>query len=169
MFERVRDAFKGIDSLAVDSRGAQVDGDLRLATAVVLLEMAQVDGHYSSDEGRRIFLILEKEFGLTKEKTHELLEKTEINVGGQTRLDHFIGIINSHFDTVQRQRILADAWRVIAADGETSQAEGKFAVRLREKLGLSMEQSLRARKLAEDGVDLGDTSKLIHLAGTKES
>lgn len=169
MFERVRDAFQGIDSLVVDSHGTQVDGDLRLATAVILLEMAQVDGQYTSDEGRSLFLLLEKEFGLTKEKTHALLERAEINVGGQTRLDHFVGIINSHFDILQKQRILADAWRIISADGETSQQESKFAVRLREKLGLSMEQSLRARKLAEDGVDLGDTSKLINLADKDDS
>lgn len=169
MFERVRDAFKGIDSLVVDSQGTQVDGDLRLATAVILLEMAQVDGHYTSDEGRSLFLLLEKEFGLTKEKTHALLEKAEVNVGGQTRLDYFVGIVNSHFDDLQKQRILADAWRIISADGEMSQQESKFAVRLREKLGLSMEQSLRARKLAEDGVDLGDTAKLIHLADNNES
>jgi len=168
MFERVRDAFKGIDSLAVDSQGTQVNGDLRLATAVILLEMAQIDGQYSSDEGRSLFLVLEKEFGLTKEKTHALLEKAEVNVGGQSQLDHFVNIINSHFDVVQKQRILADAWRIISADGETSQSESKFAVRLREKLGLSMEQSLRARKLAEEGVDLGDTSKLIHLADSEE-
>jgi uncharacterized tellurite resistance protein B-like protein len=168
MFERVREAFKGIDSLAVDSQGTQVDGDLRLATAVILLEMAQVDGHYTSDEGRSLFLLLEKEFGLTKEKTHALLEKAEINVGGATRLDHFVGIINSHFDELQRQRILADAWKIISADGETSQQESKFAVHLRAKLGLSMEQSLRARKLAEEGVDLGDTSKLIRHTDSEE-
>ena len=32
-----------------------------------------------------------------------------------------------------------------------------------------MEQSLRARKLAEEGVDLGDTAKLIHLSESEES
>jgi uncharacterized tellurite resistance protein B-like protein len=168
MFEKVREAFGGIDTLSVDADGIRASSDLRLATAVILLEIAQIDGAYSSEEGRSIFLTLEKEFGLTKENTHALLEDASINAGGQRRMDHFVEIINSHFDVLQKQRILADAWRIISADGETSQQESKFAVTLREKLGLSMEQSLRARKLAEEGVDLGDAAKLVHFGAKDE-
>jgi len=163
MFERIREAFQGIDSLAVDSKGDEVSNDIRLATAVLLLEMAQVDGGYTSEEGRSLFQALEKEFGLTKEMTHSLLEKAEQNVGGPGRIDHFVQIINSSFDDLQRQRVLSDVWKIVSADGVTSEREQKFAVYLREKLGLSMEQSLRARKMSEEGVDLGDVSKLANL------
>ncbi len=163
MFEKVRAAFQGIDSLSVDIHGEQVGSDLRLATAVVLLEMAQVDGEYSSEEGQNLFIALEREFGLTKERTHSLLGQAERNAGGKVSLDYFVSIINSHFDVLQRQRILSDAWKIISADGITSDRESAFAVRLREKLGLTMEQSLRARRLAEHGVDLGDVAKIARL------
>lgn len=154
MFERIRQAFSGIDSLSVDKNGNQVEDDLRLATAVLLLEMAQVDGNYSADEGRTMYRALEREFGLSDDSTHKLLALAEQNVRGGNKVDEFVTIINEHFDDIQKQRILAVIWKVISADGITSDRESKFAVSLREKLNLTMEQALRARRMAEEGFDL---------------
>jgi len=154
MFYKIREAFHGIDSLTVDREGNQVEEDLKLATAVVILELAQLDGNYSVEEGQSMFLSLEKEFALGRDSTHKLLALAEQNVRGRGQVDEFINIINDHFDDTQKQRILAMAWKVISADGITTEKEALFAVQLREKLKLSMEQGLRARKLAESGVDL---------------
>jgi uncharacterized tellurite resistance protein B-like protein len=154
MFDRIRQAFRGIDSLSVDRDGNQIDNDLRLATAVIVLGVAQADGAYSAEEGKTIFKSLEKEFALTPDSIHRLLAVAEQNVGGRERMADFISTINEHFDDVQKQRIMAMVWRVISADGFTSERESQLAVELRERLNLTMEQALRARRLAEEGVDL---------------
>lgn len=154
MFQKVRDAFGGLDTLSVDKSGNSTDSDLKLAAAVVLLEIAQVDGNYSQDEGTMMFKSLEKEFGLTSDSAHKLLALAEQNVRGREQVDEYIEIINTFFDDTQKQRILGMVWKIISADGITTERESGFAVRLREKLNLSMEQALRARKIAEGGIDL---------------
>lgn len=154
MFDKIRQAFHGIDSLAVDRDGNQVEQDLRLATAALILEIAQLDGGYSVDEGQAMFHALGKEFALSTDSVHKLIAVAEQNVRGHGQIDDFAKIINEHFDDIQKQRILAIAWKIIQADGVGSQKESRFAVVLREKLNLSMEQALRARRMAESGADL---------------
>ncbi len=154
MFEKIRQAFHGLETLSVDREGRQVQDDLRLATAVLILEMAQVDGSYSIDEGQAMFRSLGREFALSNDSTHRLVALAQQNVRGREQIDEFVQIINDHFDDTQKQRILALVWKVISADGITSDRESAFAVRLREKLHLSMEQALRARRMAEEASDL---------------
>jgi uncharacterized tellurite resistance protein B-like protein len=151
MLSDLRNYFHGIDSVSVDKDGKPTSDDLKLAAAMLLLECARVDGSYQQVEAQTIAELIENNFGLDQKKTLALIEKADT-----TRPDHekFVQYIRDGFDESQKQLLLSLLWRAIAADGVADKLETAFATTLRTQLGLTMEQSIRARRLAESGTDL---------------
>jgi uncharacterized tellurite resistance protein B-like protein len=164
MFTHLREFFHGIDSLTVDKDGEKVTRDLQIAAVVLLLEVARRDGHFEQEEATAVVRAVEEEFGIDRDKALELLERAEtsgraLELGrGEgiepLKIDYFLRVINEHFDDTQKQHILAMCWKVILADGVIDNDESTFAVGLRTALGLTLEQSIRARRIAEEGRDL---------------
>ena len=154
MVQKLRDFFHGMGSLTVDRDGQPTNEDLKLAAAVLLVELAQADSTIEQAESRAILISLEREFGLPREKSFKLLEEATLQARGAGKVGQFVEVINEHFDSNQKQLILAMVWRVISADGIAEKHETAYASDLRSRLGLSLEQSIRARRMAEEGADL---------------
>ena len=150
----IRQYFGSVDSLSVDEGGDSTTEDLQLAAAVLLVEANRDNKRNNAEESRTIFKNIEKEFRLTAEQAHALVELAERSPKSESTMSEFISLINESFSDPQKQRILAMVWRVIMADGVVDHYESTYAVNLRTKLNLTMEQAIRARRMAEGGEDL---------------
>lgn len=150
----IRNYFGGAENLSVDGVGDATPEDLQLAAAVLLVEANRDNKRNNVEESRSIFKNIEAEFKLTPEATHRLLELAERSPKNEETMNEFVDSINASFTDAQKQRILAMVWRVIMADGVVDHYENVYAVTLRSRLNLTLEQSIRARRMAEGAEDL---------------
>jgi uncharacterized tellurite resistance protein B-like protein len=79
------------------------------------------------------------------------LEVAQILSSHGTKTGELVHLIRDGFSLEQRISVMAIAWRLVMADQKTSRAEAHFASTLRQELGLSLEQAVMARTLAERG------------------
>lgn len=154
MFHEIRGFFHGIGTLAVDDQGTPTSEDLQLAAAVLLIETARLNKEETQQEDEVILKALEANFGIPLDKARSLMETASSAARDGNHLPRFLEIIHSRFDDEQKQIVLATVWRVIAADGIVDKYEAALAAGVRTSLGLTLEQSIRSRRLAESGEDL---------------
>ena len=146
MLDKLRGFFSVAQPLAEQT--IMTSEDLRLATAVILVACASTDRDFSASEYESIASLIQRHLKLSQIEVTKLIDAaaTSENV---SMLAQFVSEIREHLTPQQREQVLSCAWAVIFADGICSDSEKSFASELRHSLGLSLEQALRARKLAE--------------------
>lgn len=96
---------------------------LRLATAALLLEMAQADNERHSVEFQAIHEGIREVFELTDEETVALIELADHEAHEATDEFEFTNLINEHYDYSEKCRVVELLWRVCLADAEMDRYE----------------------------------------------
>lgn len=149
MLENVKDFFMANADLTIDSKGQPSDRDLVVSTLVLLSTIAHADNEFEQQELASIATSLFTEFEISQNEAGDLLEIAEFLRKDGSKIEKFIEIINDNFDADQKLMILAMVWRVIISDGQAEKFETAMASQIRSKLGLSLEEAMRARELAQ--------------------
>lgn len=149
MFQKVFEYFKGDQSLDVDTSGNPTSNDIKIATGVLLLEMAGADDDYAPEEIDAVFRTIESAFKITDKQALELLEMADTLRSTTSKIDSFVATINQHFSEEQKVQVLAMIWQVIKADKKVDKFEKRFAEQMKNRLQLSNEQAAQAIKLAD--------------------
>lgn len=137
-----------VAALARDKNGSPVSEELRVAVVAILLRGAQVSHGHQSEELNKIMNAIFLEFGLSELQGGELLEVAQFLNNEPQQQERFVELAHSHYSREQREHLLSLAWAVLGADGIAEREESCFAAQLRVKLGLSLEQAVRAQQLA---------------------
>jgi uncharacterized tellurite resistance protein B-like protein len=148
MFKNLNEFFGG-HKLEIDCEGQPNSHDLHVSVVVLCCSLAFSDGELETPEISNMTGTLFREFGLADHEAGELLELAHFLVHDKSKIDQFIEKIKSNFSLEQRQLLLSILWKVIISDGIAEAEETKLIAQLRHNLGLSIEQGVRARKLAE--------------------
>lgn len=109
---------------------------LRLATAAVLLDIANADGTFSPAEDGNIGRFLAERFQLTPDDTEELVDAAdEIR---RNTVDHFAltNYIRKNSSLEDRIEIVKTMWRLVYSDGKLTDYEGYLVRKLADLLGL---------------------------------
>ena len=139
----------------VSSRGEGqadfADDDYRLATAALLVHVANVDGKIDPAERTRLREIIEQRFGLDAAATTRLIEKAEESDREAVDFFHFTNVLKRSLDDAGRHKIIEMMWDVVFADGEVSEFEENVVWRIAELLGVSTRDRVMLRqKVAEE-------------------
>ena len=155
MFEKIKDYFAGEKSLPAsleaDREGNPTDGDVLVACAVLLVEIARADKKIAKQEGEMVASLMSSSFGLDKAEMPRLIETAMAARKGLGKIDEFVECINDHFDAAQKQKLLAMVWKVVRSDGSVDRFEQRLAVQIKCRLQLNDEQEREARRMAEAG------------------
>lgn len=89
---------------------------IQIATCALFLEIANSDEHFSDQERKTIIDILKKEFSLSEEEVHALIEKSEHTLDESIDLWQFTNLINQNFSDEEKIKVLENLWRIIYAD-----------------------------------------------------
>jgi uncharacterized tellurite resistance protein B-like protein len=149
LLDEVRAFLEKREALARDRSDA--DLELQAATTILLLEAAYGDESYVWREHRAIVKGLEREFGLAKKETGELLARANEIRPPVVKLADVTDVIRERFSKEQRQEILKLLWRVIETDGEVAEWEAAFADHVARAVGLSREEARAARQPGRRG------------------
>ncbi|AGY92363.1 hypothetical protein SPICUR_07000 [Spiribacter curvatus] len=107
---------------------------LQLATAALLIEMAQADNQRDSVEFQAIHDGIIEVFGLSPEETSEVIELADQEVHDATDHFEFSQLINEQFDYQQKCQVVELLWRVCLADSEMDRYEEHLVRKIAELL-----------------------------------
>ena len=148
MFENIKDLFAQEEQQPepVDHRER-----VKLATCVLLLEVARIDEEYSEDERDHILKTLRDRYSLSDADARELLEVSTQSREQSVDLWQFTHQINKLCPEKEKIEIVEEVWRVVVADGGIHGNESHFMRQLGRLLNLTRHQIIDAKvKILEE-------------------
>jgi uncharacterized tellurite resistance protein B-like protein len=140
LVERFRDGFS-----SQPAPGTSGQDPLRLATAAVLLEIANADGEFTPAEDGDIVGFLKGAFALDDPSVRELM-KTADEVRAHT-IDHFAltNYIRKNASLEERLDVVKTMWRVAYSDGRLTDYENYLVRKLADLLGIEHHRMIEAK------------------------
>jgi uncharacterized tellurite resistance protein B-like protein len=129
------------------------EDDSRLATAVLLVHAATIDGNISELERRNLSDILRRRFALDAAPVDELVALATQAEREAVDLYRFTRVLNRSLAEPERCRMVEMLWEIVYADGNVTEFEDNLIWRVADLLGISANEriALRQRVAASRG------------------
>jgi len=149
MINRLKIFFEQHLSIVSVESEEDLEQRLQLASAVLLLEVAHADRHYSEQEKVRIHKAIADNFSLSEANINSLMELADTKSEEATDYHQFTSLLNKKFSLEQKTRLIELMWQVAFADGELDIHEDHFIRKIAELLYLRHSEMLSARERAQ--------------------
>ncbi len=133
----------------VEIGNADLEHALRVATAVLLVEVTRADFSVEVSEQQRLRQLLEQQFDLSVEELDALLEQAETDADRLVSIQHITRLINQHYDHEMKLRVIQMMWHMVYADGEKDHYEEHLIRQVADLLYISHREFIQARHRAE--------------------
>ena len=133
----------------VDSTKVSRDHVLKLTSSALLIELIKVDHQITEEEQTAVFKALKSGFGLEQQELDELIELAEAEVKDATSLYQFTSLVNEHYQSDEKVKLLEALWHVAFADGNIDRYEENLIRRVCELIHLSHSDFIQAKIKAE--------------------
>jgi uncharacterized tellurite resistance protein B-like protein len=139
----------GVSTGAWTGAAAHSDEALRLATAVLLVEVMRADGELQASERAAVEAALLEKFELKEHQLAPLRQAAEEAARQATDFYTFTSSINQRLNAAQKLRIVELMWQVAYADGRLSAHERHVLWRVADLLHVPQADYVNARLRAE--------------------
>ncbi len=143
MFDSLSQLFKKDSSEKENSDQGNLD--LRVATCVLLLEVAHADEDFSDDECQTIEKMVGARFKLTADEAAELLALAEKERAAGSDLYSFARLVNENYPRARKLAILELLWQVVYCDGVLEAHEDALMHKLGTLLGVRHEELMAVK------------------------
>lgn len=133
----------------IETSPADMEHALRVATAVLLIEVARADFIVDPSEKLRLRELLEQQFNLSAQELDALQEEAEADADRMVSIQHVTRLINEHYDHAMKRRIIEMMWQLVYADGEKDHYEEHLIRQVADLLYVSHGEFIQARHKAE--------------------
>lgn len=145
MFQSIKDFFDTVLSPTAANDPGATEHALRLATAVMLVEVMRADASFRAREREAVLSALRERFSLSEDEASHLTELAVTTARDATDLFAFTSRLNEHFDMPQKLRMVEHMWRVAYADGHLSDHERHVLWRVADLLHVPQGAYVNAR------------------------
>jgi len=118
---------------------------VQIATCALFIEVANSDDEFSDEEKELIFDLMKKQYDLSEEEIHELMELSQEQIDESVSLYEFTDIINKNFNTTEKYSVLKNLWRLILIDGKLDKHEEYFVKKISNNLRLEHRDLIAAK------------------------
>jgi uncharacterized tellurite resistance protein B-like protein len=132
---------------------ADIEHALRVATAVLLVEVARADFIIVPSEKLRLRELLEQQFNLSAQELDALLEEAEADADRLVSIQHVTRLLNEHYDHAMKRRVVEMMWQLVYADGEKDHYEEHLLRQVADLLYVSHSEFIQARHKAEADIN----------------
>lgn len=150
MLRTLRGLYDSLVAPAPDAAPAAAEHALRLATAVMLIEVMRADASFHPGEREAVQVALRDKFELSADEAARLAELADTAAHGATDLFTFTSRINEGFDMAQKLRMVEHMWRVAYADGHLAAHERHVLWRVADLLHVPQGAYVHARLRAQE-------------------
>jgi uncharacterized tellurite resistance protein B-like protein len=135
-----------------ETSSEDIEHALRVATAVLLIEIARADFVVEASERERLRELLRQQFLLSDSELDALLDEAESDADRLVSIQHITRMLNQHYDHAMKRRVVEMMWQLVYADGEKSHYEEHLIRQIADLLYLSHGEFIQARHRAEESV-----------------
>ncbi len=145
--ETVFTAIKATSS--AESEAPDRESALRLATAVLMVEVARADHVFEPSELERLLTLIESHFELSTEDAADLIDLASETTEDVAHLHDFTQLIHNHLTETEKARIIGLLWQVAYADGRLDKYEDSLVLKISDLLYVSRGRVMRLKHDAE--------------------
>ena len=121
------------------------DDAIRLATAVLMVDVALADDVFDESEFDRVLSLIEKHFELEPQLAAELLNKASEEAEDLVSLHSFTDVLHRHLAEHEKARIVELLWQVAYADGSLDKYEDSLVLKISDLLHVSRGAVMRLK------------------------
>lgn len=118
---------------------------LRIATCALLLETAHADDEFSPEEKVTVDRLVAARFGLSADRTRELLTVADEERRRSGDLYQFARLVNENFPVPRKLAIIEILWRIVYSDGVLEAHEDALMHRMGRMLGIRHEDLMAVK------------------------
>jgi len=139
--------FLAIES--IESDPINLEQALRVATAVLLIEVTRADFIVQASEKARMRQLLEQQFGLSTAELDALMDEAEADADRLVSIQHTTRLLNEHYEHAMKLRVIEMMWQLVYADGAKDHYEEHLIRQVADLLYISHSEFIQARHKAE--------------------
>ena len=122
---------------------------LRLATAVLMVDVARADHVFEESEFDHLLQLIESHFGLSAEDAAELVNDANDKADEIVSVHDFTQLLHEHLDENEKARIVGLLWRIAYADGRLHKYEDSLVLKISDLLYVSRGRVMRLKHDAQ--------------------
>jgi len=143
LFVQVLESISAVPTPATEP--ADRDVALRLATAVLMTDVARADRVFEESEFDSMLRLIESHFELTPEQAATLVNTAGEKAEEMVSIYEFTKILHEHLDENEKARIISLLWQVAYADGQLDKYEDALVLKISDLLHVSRGRVMRLK------------------------
>ena len=125
--------------------GEDREAALRMATAVLMLDVARADHVFDESEFDRVLELLQAHFKFPAEDAANLLNAAHEKADDSVSVYEFTKVLHEHLDEEEKARIVALLWQIAYADGRLDKYEDSLVLKISDLLHVSRGRVMRLK------------------------
>jgi len=134
-------------SVTTETESSPTDREdaLRLATAVLLVDVARSDHIFDIEEFDQVLKLIETHFELSPDQAAALVNAADEEAEDLVSLHEFTQLLHQSLDDQEKSRIVGLLWQVAYADGRLHRYEDSLVLRISDLLHVSRGRVMRLK------------------------
>lgn len=153
MLRTLKDLFDTFTTPAGES-SQERDASLKLATAVLLVDVLRADKSDSPAERDMLLKILHEKFALANGEVNRLMELAESTAKNASDYFQFTSRINDSIAHPQKIQLVENLWQIAYADGHLDANENSLIGKIAELLHVTQGEYIGAKMRAKEAASL---------------
>ncbi len=145
LFAQVVETISMTETVTAEDREAT----LRLATAVLMVDVARADYVFEESEFDRVLKLIEGHFGLSPEQAAELVNEAGAEADELVDVHRFTTLLHEHLSDDEKARIVSLLWQIAFADGRLDKYEDSLVLKISDLLYVSRGKVMQLKRDAE--------------------
>lgn len=145
LFSQVVETISSRESEDAEDREAA----LRLATAVLMIDVARADYVFDETEFDNVLRLIEAHFGLSPEESAELVNEAEEKAEDIVSVHDFTKLLHDYLTEDEKAQIVSLLWQIAYADGRLDKFEDSLVLKISDLLYVSRGRVMRLKHDAE--------------------
>jgi uncharacterized tellurite resistance protein B-like protein len=134
-----------------DDDAEKRDAAIRMATAVLMIDVARSDHVFDESEYERVLQLVETHFRLSAEDAAELVNSAGEKAEKLVSAYDFTKILHEHLSHEEKARIVELLWLIAYADGRLDKYEDSLVLKISDLLHVSRGRVMRLKHDASHG------------------
>ncbi|MFA5985348.1 MAG: TerB family tellurite resistance protein [Methylococcaceae bacterium] len=143
MLEQIKLFFE--QHLALSSPEGNLEDKLKIATAVLFLEMMHIDDKVELKEQHLISDLMKQKFAMTDDEIKLLIELAEQQRHDATDYFQFTSLINKEYSAEQKNQLIESLWQIAFIDGVIDMHEEYLVRKIAELLYVPHADFIKAK------------------------
>ena len=145
LFAQVVETISATEAVTADDREAA----LRLATAVLMVDVARADYVFEESEFDRVLSLMQVHFGLSPDQAAELVNLAGNEADELVEVHRFTKLLHEHLNDEEKARIVSLLWQIAYADGQLDKYEDSLVLKISDLLYVSRGKVMQLKHEAE--------------------